>query len=95
MMYSLNEIFGLIVNKRLMQKIINARIPVDRINSNNDESIKKKSLGEDKIDLFNDCFKQSSKIYGNVSKSGDTNYNDPYKSSSDEIIMDFRTMFKV
>jgi hypothetical protein len=87
-MCALNAIFGLKINKRLMQKIISSRIPVDRV-----KCCQKKTLGEAKIYLFNDYFNQTSKIYGNIPKSEDTNYNNSYISSPDEIVMNFRTMF--
>jgi hypothetical protein len=74
---SLNNIFGWMINKILMEKFINTRIP-----NKTDKCRKKKTIGEVKIEDFNEHFKKTSKKFGNI---------DCFKH--DEIVMDFRTMF--
>jgi hypothetical protein len=81
--YFLDKTFGLIVNKILIEKFENARIPVT-----SDKCRKKKTLSEVKIEHFNDYFRKTSKKYGDDSNVKNTNY-----SIHDEIVMDFRTMF--
>jgi len=78
----LDNIFGWMINKILIEKFINTRIPIIT-----DKCRKKKTLSEVKIEHFNDYFRKMSKKYGDDSNVKNTNY-----SRHDEIVMDFRTM---
>lgn len=78
----LNKTLGIIINKRLMQKIIDSRIPVINNPPHTDKCGKKKTLGEVKIEDFNKHFKETSKKYGDIDYS-----------KHNEIVMDFRTIF--
>lgn len=88
----LRETHGLIINKILMQKIIDSRIPVDRvIPKNTVKGVDKKSIGEAKVDMFNENIIRGESKYDKQPNHGDK-YHASYKSNPDEIVMDFRTM---
>jgi hypothetical protein len=89
----LGKTYGLIINKILIQKIINSRIPVENvIRKNTTKGIDKKSIDEAKVDMFKENIRRGYSRYAKESNTDDK-YQASYKLNPDEIVMDFRTMF--